>query len=98
MPQPETYSLPFVKDDYGCSRQGAEHALPAAGSQALKVWTAIRDHGPVTDRELVALTGFPINVICARRWALAKQGRIQAMGVRVGASQVPNTIWVAVEK
>lgn len=76
-----------------CSHEGAKQALPRAGSQAMRVLLAIKEHGPVTDQQLVALTGLPLNVVNARRHALAEKALIYASGTVMGPRGVRNTTW-----
>jgi len=90
--QPDIFSLPFVEDAEGCSRAGAEKALPRAGSQLATVYAALQAQ-PMTDRQLVQVTGLPINVICARRWWLVKGGLVESKGTVAGIYGVANTVW-----
>lgn len=87
---PFSGSLPLTRH---CSYEGAKAALPRAGSQALRVLMVIKDHGPVTDHDLVARTGLPLNVVNARRHALLEKGLIHAAGSVVGPHAVRNTTW-----
>lgn len=92
----DSLSLPFSGNtpiSRHCSFEGAQKALPKAGSQAMVVLVAIKDHGPLTDHELVMFTGFPLNVVNARRHELLRKGLIHAAGSIKGSSGVRNTTW-----
>lgn len=91
--QPEPISLPFTQDAAGCSREGAQYALPTAGSQLERVWQEIQAHGPLSDRQLAERTGYALSVICARRNELVKRGLVQSVGVAMGARGVKNNLW-----
>jgi hypothetical protein len=89
---PEPFTLPFTYDVEGCSRAGAEKAVPKAGSQLSRVYEALQVQ-PMTDRQLVQVTGLPINVVNARRWWLVKGGLVESKGTVDGIYGVQNTVW-----
>lgn len=91
----EVYSLPFTDDKLGCSREGAEKALPKAGTQMAMVYAALQRQ-PLTDAEIVTWTGFALSVVCARRNELVKRGLVQEAGTRIGKFGVRNTRWQVV--
>jgi hypothetical protein len=90
----DLFSLPFVEDELGCSKQGAQVALPAAGSQAERVLAVIRDSLGMTDRQIADATGYAINIVTARRNSLVKAGFVRSGGVVDGGRGVRNTFWV----
>lgn len=76
------------------SRQGAIQAQPKAGHQSALVLETLKTVGPLTDHELVAQTGLPLNVINARRRELVKRGLVMNCGTRTNPrSGVLNTQW-----
>lgn len=89
----DLFTLPFVDDALGCSRDGAERAFPKAGTQRALVYEAIAAHGPISDHDLAARLGFALSVVCARRHALVKDGFVTDAGCQVGPCGVRNTRW-----
>lgn len=89
---PNLFSLPFTEDVEGCSRAGAEKALPKAGTQMAMVYAALQA-GPKTDQELVQETGLALNIVNARRWALVKDGLVESAGTIKASTGVNNTRW-----
>ena len=89
------YSLPFTADPAGCSRAGAEKALPKAGTQRALVYAAIQEHGPVSDQQLVTWTGLPLATVIPRRWALVQDGLVESVGVQMGPCGVKVNVYAA---
>jgi hypothetical protein len=51
--------------------------------------------GPITQADLLARTGYPINVITARVRALVLKGEVRADGFDIGPSGAKRTRWRA---
>lgn len=89
-------ATPYAKGSK-TSRQGAVQAQPRAGSQAAMVLNELKASGPLTDQELAANLGLPLNVVNARRCWLVKQGFVTNCGTKKNPrSGVLNTQWGAV--
>lgn len=86
-------SLPFVQDVEGCSKAGADAALPKAGTQMASIYAAIQAHGPLSDHDIERVVQLPINIVCARRNSLVKQGLVESAGTAPGRFGVINTRW-----
>lgn len=85
-----TMSLPFASGSE-TSRAGAVAAVPNAGRQR-DVMAAYYNHrGPsgLTDAEMSERTGYPVNVVCARRSDL----KCVPCGKRDGGKGVMVTAW-----
>lgn len=80
-----------------CSWAGAMRAMPRAGSQALRLLDAYRDHGPLTDHDASALLRLPLATINARRADLIKRGWVQAKGTKLGPYGNSNVLWALVK-
>lgn len=76
-----------------CSLDGARRALVKAGSQAWKVFFAIKLKGELTDHEIQSVTGLPLNVVNRRRRWLVKKGLVRDAGKKIGPAGIPNTLW-----
>lgn len=76
-----------------CSYQGAKAAMPRAGSQAWKVYFAIKDR-PMTMHELAAAVDLPLATICARVGWLRQRELVRAIDTRKNpTTHVSNTVW-----
>jgi hypothetical protein len=94
----DLFSLPYVDDTHGCSKAGAEHALPKAGTQMAMVYQAL-EVGPLSDAQLAERLGYALSVVCARRNELVKRGLVVDAGTQIGKFGVRNTRWqVATQK
>ena len=92
----DLFSLPFVADPAGCSREGAEKALPKAGTQLAVIYALIADDGPLSDHQIAERTGYALSVAVARRNELVKRGLVRSVGAAIGSRGVRNNLWSVV--
>ena len=74
---------------------GAQVASRHKDSQQARLLAVIQARGPITQADLVKLTGYPINVVTARVRALVLEGRVRADGFQAGPSGAKRTLWKA---
>lgn len=77
-----------------CSYAGAVKGQAKTTGQLARVFAAIRQYQPVTDHELVTITGLPLNLVNARTGRLKQLGVIQREGSKPGPFGTPNSCWV----
>ena len=97
---PATLLLPFTGTtpiSRHCSYLGARKGSLKAGSQADRILGFITTWQPVTDHELVELSGLPLNIVNARTGGLRKIGKIQRDGWKPGPWGTKNSCWVTKE-
>lgn len=76
-----------------CSYQGAKASLPRSGSQAWRVYLALKDR-PMTMHELEAAVDLPLATICARVGWLRQRDLVRAIDTRKNPNtNVSNTVW-----
>lgn len=80
-----------------CSRDGAQRVIVKAGTQAWKVFFALKGKGALTDHELKHETGLELNVVNPRRRWLVKKGLVKPVGSKIGPCGIPNTLWEIAE-
>lgn len=87
---PSTHALPFASGS-DTSRAGAIAAQPHAGTQRDTLRRLYEQHafGGLTDSEVSELTGWPANVVCARRNSLS----VVPCGRRMGPHNVSVQVW-----
>jgi hypothetical protein len=88
--QPATMALPFASGS-DTSRAGAEAVKASAPTQCLVMAELYRRHqfSGVTDAEMTDYTGYPANVVCARRSDL----QCVEIGRRMGKHGVMVKAW-----
>jgi hypothetical protein len=61
------------------SAAAAASIVPVAVTQRMRIWEALAD-GPLSDEQLVAVTGLSANAVRPRRGELVKAGTVKAVG------------------
>ncbi|MDE2097936.1 MAG: hypothetical protein KGL39_11855 [Patescibacteria group bacterium] len=62
------------------TRDESYHALTGLGARQRSVVEALREHGPLSDRQLADLLGWPINRVVPRRNELSASGQLVEAG------------------
>ena len=87
-------SVPFQTSSHA-SFTGAQVASAGAETQKDRLLKVIQARGPITQADLVRVTGYPINVVTARVRALVLEGLVRSEGFEDGPSGARRTRWRA---
>lgn len=93
--QPDLFDMPSApfQRSSPTSKAGAVQVQPKVGTQLASVLETIRDHGPVSDWDIVGYTGYALSVVNARRRSLVLDGFVRQVGTVIGPRKVLNAIW-----